>query len=117
MLLLALDTSTTAITAALHDGIQVLAEATTLDARAHGERLAPGIREVLTRAGAMPHDLTDVVVGLGPGLDGSAARFGARESEHGIPGPVDLLAAGIGSDHQLDTHRKPVAGGIREGVE
>ncbi len=67
MLLLALDTSTTAITAALHDGIQVLAEATTLDARAHGERLAPGIREVLTRAGAMPHDLTDVVVGLGPG--------------------------------------------------
>lgn len=67
MLLLAIDTSTSAITAALHDGIQVLAEASTVDSRAHGERLAPGIREVLTRAGASPRDLTDVVVGLGPG--------------------------------------------------
>jgi len=67
MLLLAIDTSTSAITAALHDGTQVLAEASTIDSRAHGERLAPGIREVLTRAGASPRDLTDVVVGLGPG--------------------------------------------------
>ncbi len=67
MLLLALDTSTSAITVALHDGARVLAEATTLDARAHGERLAPGIREVLEAAGATPGDLTHVVCGLGPG--------------------------------------------------
>mgnify|MGYP000904892979 FL=1 len=67
MLLLALDTSTSAITVALHDGVRVLAEATTLDARAHGERLAPGIREVLAAAGATPGELTHVVCGLGPG--------------------------------------------------
>ena len=67
MLLLALDTSTSAITVALHDGARVLAEATTLDARAHGERLAPGIREVLDAAGATPGELTHVVCGLGPG--------------------------------------------------
>ncbi len=67
MLLLALDTSTSAITVALHDGARVLAEATTLDARAHGERLAPGIREVLYAAGAAPGELTHVVCGLGPG--------------------------------------------------
>jgi tRNA threonylcarbamoyladenosine biosynthesis protein TsaB len=67
VLLLALDTSTSAITVALHDGARVLAEATTLDARAHGERLAPGIREVLEAAGATPGDLTHVVCGLGPG--------------------------------------------------
>ena len=67
MLLLALDTSTSAITVALHDGARVRAEATTLDARAHGERLAPGIREVLEAAGATPGDLTHVVCGLGPG--------------------------------------------------
>lgn len=67
MLLLALDTSTSAITVALHDGARVLAEATTLDARAHGERLAPGIREVLEAAGATPGELTHVVCGLGPG--------------------------------------------------
>jgi tRNA threonylcarbamoyl adenosine modification protein YeaZ len=67
MLLLALDTSTSAITVALHDGTRVLAEATTLDARAHGERLAPGIREVLEAAGATPPEVTDIVCGLGPG--------------------------------------------------
>jgi len=67
VLLLALDTSTSAITVALHDGSRVLAEATTLDARAHGERLAPGIQEVLTRAGAQAADLSHIVCGLGPG--------------------------------------------------
>ncbi|MEO8828576.1 tRNA (adenosine(37)-N6)-threonylcarbamoyltransferase complex dimerization subunit type 1 TsaB [Lapillicoccus sp.] len=67
MLLLALDTSTTAITAALHDGARVLAESTTLDARAHAEQLAPGVERVLTEAGVRAPDLTDVVCGLGPG--------------------------------------------------
>jgi tRNA threonylcarbamoyl adenosine modification protein YeaZ len=67
VLLLAIDTSTTAITVALHDGDRVLAEAATLDARAHAEHLAPGLHEVLTTAGATPRDVTDVVVGIGPG--------------------------------------------------
>ena len=67
MLLLALDTSTSAITVALHDGTSVLAQASTLDARAHGERLAPGIRDVLAAAGATPGELTHIVCGLGPG--------------------------------------------------
>lgn len=67
VLLLAIDTSTTAITAAVHDGRSVLARATTLDSRAHGEQLAPRIEEVLCGAGATPRDLTDVVCGLGPG--------------------------------------------------
>ena len=67
MLLLALDTSTSAITVALHDGTSVLAQASTLDARAHGERLAPGIRDVLAAAEATPGELTHIVCGLGPG--------------------------------------------------
>jgi len=67
VLLLALDTSTSAITVALHDGRRTLAEATVLDSRGHAERLAPGIREVLASAGAAPGEVTDVVCGLGPG--------------------------------------------------
>ena len=67
MLLLAIDTSTTAITVALHDGSSVRAEVTTLDARAHAEHLAPGIGIALDTAGATPTDVTEVVVGLGPG--------------------------------------------------
>ena len=67
MLLLAIDTSTTAITVGLHDGSSVVAEETTLDARAHAEHLAPGIGAVLGAVGAAPGDVTDVVVGIGPG--------------------------------------------------
>lgn len=67
MLLLAIDTSTTAITVGLHDGASVVAESTTLDARAHAEHLAPNIRAALASADAEPGDVTDVVVGIGPG--------------------------------------------------
>lgn len=67
MLLLAIDTSTTAITVALHDGSGVLGEVSTLDARAHAEHLTPNIRTVLAEQGATPADLTQVVVGTGPG--------------------------------------------------
>ena len=67
MLLLAIDTSTTAITVAVHDGSRVVAEVTTLDARGHAEHLAPGITRALAGAGAQAGDVTDVVCGLGPG--------------------------------------------------
>ena len=67
MLLLAIDTSTTAITVALHDGERVLAESATLDARRHGEHLAPGVEQVLRQAGRSVADLTAVVAGVGPG--------------------------------------------------
>jgi tRNA threonylcarbamoyladenosine biosynthesis protein TsaB len=67
VLLLAIDTATTAISVALHDGEGVLAESNTLDARGHGEHLAPGIAEVLTKAGRAAADVSAVVVGTGPG--------------------------------------------------
>ncbi|WP_347352852.1 tRNA (adenosine(37)-N6)-threonylcarbamoyltransferase complex dimerization subunit type 1 TsaB [Intrasporangium sp.] len=67
MLLLAIDTSTTAIGVALHDGAGVVAHEATLDARAHAEHLAPGIERALRSAQARPEDVTDVVVGIGPG--------------------------------------------------
>jgi len=67
MMLLALDTSSAAITAALHDGTSVLAQATELGAQAHGELLAPTIARVLQEAGVGVRDLTHVAVGVGPG--------------------------------------------------
>ncbi len=67
MLLLALDTSTSAVTVALHDGRAVLAQSSVVDVRGHGERLAPGIRQVLRARQAAPSDLSHVVVGVGPG--------------------------------------------------
>jgi tRNA threonylcarbamoyladenosine biosynthesis protein TsaB len=67
VLLLAFDTATPAVTVALHDGAAVLAERTVVDARRHGELLAPGIAHVLAVAGASASDLTGIAVGVGPG--------------------------------------------------
>ncbi|MEV0350281.1 tRNA (adenosine(37)-N6)-threonylcarbamoyltransferase complex dimerization subunit type 1 TsaB [Nonomuraea sp. NPDC050680] len=67
MLVLAFDTATPAVTAALHDGRRVLAESTTIDARRHGELLIPTIETVLREAGAALSEVTAVVAGSGPG--------------------------------------------------
>ncbi|MFC4111435.1 tRNA (adenosine(37)-N6)-threonylcarbamoyltransferase complex dimerization subunit type 1 TsaB [Nonomuraea zeae] len=67
MLVLAFDTATPAVTAALHDGERVLAESTTIDARRHGELLAPTIELVLGEARASLRDVTAIVAGSGPG--------------------------------------------------
>jgi tRNA threonylcarbamoyl adenosine modification protein YeaZ len=67
VLLLAFDTSTPAVTVALHDGTQILASHTVVDARRHGELLAPGIAQVLADARCSASDLTGIAVGVGPG--------------------------------------------------
>ena len=66
-MLLAFDTATPAVTVALHDGERVLVESTTIDARRHGELLAPVIAAVLSEAGIVRQDLTAIAVGVGPG--------------------------------------------------
>ena len=69
MLVLGLDTSSPAVSAALvrvgEDDVEVLAEHIVVDARRHGELLAEGVRTVL--GGRAMTDLGAVVVGLGPG--------------------------------------------------
>ena len=69
MLVVVIDTSTPAVTAALvwGDRREFVAQRRTVDARAHGELLAPAIAAVLGEGGAGPADLTAVVAGLGPG--------------------------------------------------
>jgi tRNA threonylcarbamoyladenosine biosynthesis protein TsaB len=67
VLLLAIDTATSAVTVALHEDGSVLAESSRLDARGHGEHLAPGIVEVLARAGRTAGEVAAVVAGTGPG--------------------------------------------------
>jgi tRNA threonylcarbamoyl adenosine modification protein YeaZ len=65
--LLAFDTATPAVTVALYDGQQVVAERTVVDAMRHGELLAPGISAVMGDVGLVRQDLTAVAVGVGPG--------------------------------------------------
>ena len=51
VLLLGLDTATPAVTVALHDGGQPLAQLVTVDAHRHAELLAPSIAKVIADAG------------------------------------------------------------------
>jgi tRNA threonylcarbamoyl adenosine modification protein YeaZ len=71
-----MDTATAAVTVALGElalppteagAATILAETATIDARRHGELLAPGIDEVLRATGHTPADVGAVVVGVGPG--------------------------------------------------
>lgn len=71
MLVVVVDTATPAVTAALvevtPDRIALRAQRRTVDARAHGELLAPQIQAALRDVGAGPRDLGAVVAGVGPG--------------------------------------------------
>lgn len=67
MRILGMDTATSAITVAVHDGEQVLAARSTVDARRHTELLAPLLIEVMAAAGTTPEEVTHVAVGTGPG--------------------------------------------------
>ncbi|GAA2520108.1 tRNA (adenosine(37)-N6)-threonylcarbamoyltransferase complex dimerization subunit type 1 TsaB [Pilimelia columellifera] len=71
MLALVVDSSTPAVTAGLvrlgPDGLDVLAQRVTVDARAHGELLTPQLAAVLAESGVRAAELDAVVAGLGPG--------------------------------------------------
>jgi len=67
VLLLGLDTATPAVTVALHDGAQPVAQLVTVDAHRHAELLAPAIAKLIADAGAAQHDLTAIAAGVGPG--------------------------------------------------
>lgn len=71
MLVLVVDSSTPAVIAALVEvtaaGVEVRAQRCAVDARAHGELLAPQVDAVLADLGVRPSALGAIVAGLGPG--------------------------------------------------
>ena len=67
MYLLALDTSSSAVSVALLEESGVRAERTELAVNRHGERLAPLIAAVLADCGVDPRALTALAAGVGPG--------------------------------------------------
>ena len=101
--ILAIDTATPAVTAAIVslDGVEVLAGRVTIDARAHAEQLTPNVLGALADAGRSVNDLGAVVVGCGPGpftgLRVGMASAAAYGHALGIPvyGVCSLDAIGI----------------------
>ena len=66
-MLLAVDTSTRAISLALYDGIRVLSAETWASQNFHTVELSNAVAESLTRVDASPEDLQALGVALGPG--------------------------------------------------
>jgi tRNA threonylcarbamoyl adenosine modification protein YeaZ len=101
--ILAIDTATAAVTAGIVrlDGVEVLAERITVDARAHAEQLTPNVLAALADARLTVNDLGAVVVGCGPGpftgLRVGMATAAAYGHALGIPvhGVCSLDAIGI----------------------
>jgi tRNA threonylcarbamoyl adenosine modification protein YeaZ len=98
--MLALDTSTSAITAAVHDGERVVSSGAVLDPRRHTEHLAPLVERVLAEAGVAPTELTDIAVGTGPGpftglrvglVTGRVLGWSTGAAVHGVCS-LDVLA-------------------------
>ena len=88
MLVLVVDTSTPAVTAALAEvtaeEVVLRAERVTVDGRAHGELLAPGDRGGARRGRRGRDDLAAVVAGVGPrAVHRSAGRAGHRRRRMG----------------------------------
>lgn len=100
---LALDTSTPAVTAGIvrRADLVVLAERVTVNARAHAERLTPNVLAALADAELTMADLDAVVVGCGPGpytgLRAGIASAAAYGHALGIPvhGVCSLDAIGV----------------------
>ena len=104
-MILAMDTATPAVTAGVLrlEGVEVLAERVTVDARAHAEQLTPNVLAALADAGLTVNDLDAVVVGCGPGpftgLRVGMATAAAYGHALGVPvyGVCSLDAIGIES--------------------
>ena len=112
VLVLAIDTSTPAVTAGVvhfdpesDAAPKALATRITVDARAHAEVLTPQILECLAESGHTPADLDAVVVGVGPGpftgLRVGMATGAAFGDALGIPVhgvcSLDAIAADVGN--------------------
>ncbi len=119
VLVLALDTSSAAVSAGLSrvtpTAVEPVAEEVVVDGRRHGELLAVGMRAVLTEASVDRRELAAVVVGTGPGpftgLRVGLVTAATTADALGIPayGVCSLDAFGVADGWVLaDARRKEV---------
>jgi tRNA threonylcarbamoyl adenosine modification protein YeaZ len=119
-LVLALDTSSAAVTAAVVEltdaGCRTAAQRQHVDPRGHAEHLAPAIAQCLHEIGAQPADLTAIVAGTGPGpytgLRVGLVTAAVTGEVLGIPTYGVCSLDGIGGAHP-DVSRLLVAGDAR----
>jgi tRNA threonylcarbamoyl adenosine modification protein YeaZ len=121
---LVIDTSSAAVTAGVVEfgsdpggsaaaGPSVLASRRTIDARGHGELLAPAVRDCLAEAGVRMSDLAAVVAGVGPGpftgLRVGLVTAAVLADARGIPAygvcSLDAIAAELAAEYRAAESR------------
>ena len=110
-MILAIDTATRAVSLALHDGHQVLAEESWRTENYHTTELAPTLEKLLRRSGVAVGDLRAIAVARGPGsftglrIGMSLAKGLALASSPTLPligvPTLDIVAAA--QPHRADT--------------
>jgi tRNA threonylcarbamoyl adenosine modification protein YeaZ len=129
VLVLVVDSSTPAVTAALVEvtdhGVVMRAERRAVDAKAHGELLAPAVEAVLGEVGAAPRELDAIVAGVGPGpftgLRVGLVTAASMAQTLDIPtyGVCSLDALGLGEAGRVlaatDARRKEIYWAVYEG--
>ncbi len=97
-MLFAIDTATSSMSLALHDGDTLIAEQTWHSANNHTAELAPTIGQLLARSGITTADLTALAVSVGPGSF-TGLRIGVALAK-GLASAQQLPLVGVSS---LDT--------------
>jgi tRNA threonylcarbamoyladenosine biosynthesis protein TsaB len=109
-MILAIDTATRFLSLALHDGQQLIAEATWRSADNHTVELTPAIDAMLRRAAVTPTDLAAIAVTRGPGsftglrIGMSVAKGLALAADPPLPliGVPTLDVTAAGQPHIVD---------------
>ncbi|MCS7071299.1 MAG: tRNA (adenosine(37)-N6)-threonylcarbamoyltransferase complex dimerization subunit type 1 TsaB [Anaerolinea sp.] len=109
-MLLALDTATSTMSLALHDGARLLAEETWVTANNHSSELAPGIQRLLERVHVAPDHLTALAVSIGPGTY-SGLRTGVALAK-GMAAACNLPLVGVSTLDTLAAASAQFQGGL-----
>jgi tRNA threonylcarbamoyl adenosine modification protein YeaZ len=130
VLVVVMDSATPAITAALvevggPDSVELVAGRVSVDARAHGELLAPAVRDVLAEAGVKVSDLGAVVAGVGPGpftgLRVGLATAATLSDPLGIPAygvcTLDAIGLEAAAFHTVAAHAASAGGASPDASE
>lgn len=109
-MLLAIDTATSMMGLALHDGRDLIAEIHWRTTQNHSVELAPALENILGQAGLKPRDLSAIAVCTGPGSY-TGVRIGVALAK-GLASARDIPLVGVGALDALAAGQPYFQGGL-----
>lgn len=109
-MLLAIDTATSMMGLALHDGRDLIAEIHWRTTQNHSVELVPGVETILSQASLKPRDLSAIAVCTGPGSY-TGVRIGVALAK-GLASARDIPLVGVGALDALAAGQPYFQGGL-----